>query len=74
MKYIKPETTITTAVLSTIIMGSNKEQGKVNPGTVKEEMMVITLSWANVMSSLLTTLRTKVGLQNGRILILHSFE
>jgi hypothetical protein len=35
MKYIKPETTITTAVLSTIIMGSNKEQGKVNPVTGK---------------------------------------
>ena len=35
MKYIKPETTITTAVLSTIIMGSNTEQGIVDPNKDK---------------------------------------
>lgn len=35
MKYIKPETTITTAVLSTIIMGSNTEQGIVDPSKDK---------------------------------------
>jgi len=38
MKYIKPETTITTAVLSTIIMGSdNKEYGKAEPSTPQGE-------------------------------------